>query len=55
MVVERDAVSQLRIPGYQVIGIEHTVYDFSSFFVIVLLAEVYAVAVKIKEEQDLTI
>lgn len=53
--LERDAVSQLRIPGYQVIGIEHTVYDFSSFFVIVLLAEVYAVAVKIKEEQDLTI
>ena len=53
--LERDAVSQLRIPGYQVVGIEHTVYDFSSFFVIVLLAEVYAVAVKIKEEQDLTI
>ena len=53
--LERDAMSQLSIPGYQVIGIEHTVYDFSSFFVIVLLAEVYAVAVKIKEEQDLTI
>ena len=31
--LERDVVSQLRIPGYQVIGIEHTVYDFSSFFV----------------------
>ena len=53
--LERDAMSQLSIPGYQVVGIEHTVYDFSSFFVIVLLAEVYAVAVKIKEEQDLTI
>ena len=53
--LERDAMSQLSIPGYQVVGIEHTVYDFSSFFVIVLLAEVYAVAVRIKEEQDLTI
>lgn len=53
--LERDAMSQLRIPDYQVIGIEHTVYDFSSLFVIVLLAEVYAAAVKIKEEQDLTI
>ena len=48
-------MSQLSILGYQVVGIEHTVYDFSSFFVIVLLAEVYAVAVRIKEEQDLTI
>ena len=53
--LERDAMSQLSIPGYQVVGIEHTIYDFSSFFVIVLLAEVYAVAVRIKEEQDLTI
>lgn len=54
--IEREAVSQLQIPGYQVVGIEHALpYDFSSVLVIVLLAEVYAVAVKIKEEQDLTI
>ena len=54
--IEREAVSQLQIPGYQVVGIEHALpYDFSSVLIIVLLAEVYAVAVKIKEEQDLTI
>ncbi|HJC93725.1 MAG TPA: DUF2975 domain-containing protein [Candidatus Phocaeicola excrementigallinarum] len=53
--LERDAMSQIVLHGYQVTGIEKTDCEWSILLSIILFTEIYAAAVKIKEEQDLTI
>lgn len=54
-VVNYYVVQQVQIPGYEVLS--GTVYyaEWMLLALIVLLAEIFAVGVKIKEEQDLTI
>lgn len=53
--IERSAIEQIILPGYEVTGIVATPTSWSSIILIILLTEIYAAAVKIKEEQDLTI
>lgn len=48
-----EAVKQITLPGYEVVTLPHT--DWTSLAIIILLTEIFAAGVKIKEEQDLTI
>lgn len=50
----RDAVSQIQFSGYE-IAPYLMVFPWFSFLILALLAEIFAVGVKMKEEQDLTI
>lgn len=50
----REAASQIFLSGYEVVAY-HTKYDWLFFIMMMLLTEIFAVGVKIKEEQDLTI
>lgn len=54
-VVDRTAISQIDLPGYEFINSYTFTGEWSMVITIVLFAEIFAQAVKIKEEQDLTI
>ncbi len=49
------ALQQVQIPGYKVIGGAEFGMDWTLIMVTILFAEIFAVGVKIKEEQDLTV
>lgn len=49
------AINQIDFPGYQLINNSSFTGEWCMIATIVLFAEIFAVAVKIKEEQDLTI
>lgn len=46
---------QVSIPGYEVVGSLGTGTDWTLVMIVILFAEIFAVGVKIKEEQDLTV
>lgn len=48
------AIDQVHLPGYEIIGTGNEM-AWVEMMIIILLTEIFAVAVKIKEEQDLTI
>lgn len=48
-------VQQLQLPGYEVCSGNTSYADWMLLMLFILLAEIFAVGVKIKEEQDLTI
>ena len=51
--IEQAVLAQVSLPGYQVTGVTPIPLQWDS--VILLLTEIFATAVKIKEENDLTI
>lgn len=53
--LEQSALQQINIPGYTVDGITSLGIDWGTLAVMILLTEIFAVGVKLKEEQDLTI
>lgn len=53
--LEKAAVQQIQLPGYEITGIDKTYVEWSSLFVMMLLTEIFAAGVKLQEEQDLTI
>lgn len=53
--VDRTAASQIDLPGYEFLSNYTFTGEWSMVITIVLFAEIFAQAVKIKEEQDLTI
>lgn len=55
VMIERDALNQVIIPGYNITGISTYEFSWTYMAIFVLLTEIFAVSVKIKEEQDLTI
>ena len=55
LMIERDALNQIIIPGYNITGISTYEFSWTYMAIFVLLTEIFAVSVKIKEEQDLTI
>ena len=55
LMIERDALNQVIIPGYNITGISTYEFSWTYMAIFVLLTEIFAVSVKIKEEQDLTI
>lgn len=55
LLLERSALQQIQIPGYTVDGIACLGFDWGTLAVMVLLTEIFAAGVKLKEEQDLTI
>ena len=54
-ILERAALQQIQLPGYEITGIDKTYVEWSSLFVMMLLTEIFAAGVKLQEEQDLTI
>lgn len=52
---EQAVLAQVSLPGYQVTGVTPIPLQWDSVILIVLLTEIFATAVKIKEENDLTI
>lgn len=55
LMLEQSALQQIDIPGYAVHGIAGFDIDWGTLAVMILLTEIFAVGVKLKEEQDLTI
>lgn len=55
LMIERDALNQIIIPGYNITGISTYEFSWTYMAIFILLTEIFAVSVKIKEEQDLTI
>lgn len=55
LMLEQSALQQINIPGYTVDGITSLEIDWGTLAVMILLTEIFAVGVKLKEEQDLTI
>lgn len=53
--IEQAVLAQVSLPGYQVIGVTPIPLQWDLVILIVLLTEIFAKAVKIKEENDLTI
>lgn len=53
--IEQAVLAQVSLPGYQVTGVTPIPLQWESVIPIVLLTEIFATAVKIKEENDLTI
>lgn len=53
--IEQAVLAQVSLPGYQVTGVTPIPLQWDSAILIVLLTEIFATAVKIKEENDLTI
>ena len=53
--IEQTVLAQVSLPGYQVTGVTPIPLQWESVILIVLLTEIFATAVKIKEENDLTI
>ena len=53
--IEQAVLAQVSLPGYQVTGVTPIPPQWESVILIVLLTEIFATAVKIKEENDLTI
>lgn len=53
--IEQAVLTQVSLPGYQVTGVTPIPLQWDSVILIVLLTEIFATAVKIKEENDLTI
>lgn len=53
--IEQAVLAQVSLPGYQVTGVTPIPLQWESVILIVLLTEIFATAVKIKEENDLTI
>lgn len=53
--IEQAVLAQVSLPGYQVTGVTPIPLQWNSVILIVLLTEIFATAVKIKEENDLTI
>lgn len=53
--IEQAVLAQVSLPGYQVTGVTPIPLQWDSVILIVLLTEIFATAVKIKEENDLTI
>ena len=53
--IEQAVLAQVSLPGYQVTGVTLIPLQWESVILIVLLTEIFATAVKIKEENDLTI
>ena len=51
----KNAISQIDLPGYELINYSSFTGEWSMVVTIILFAEIFATAVKIKEEQDLTI
>lgn len=49
------AMDQTSLPGYRIIGYASEPTDWTAVVLIILLAEIFAIGVKLKEEQDLTI
>lgn len=49
-----EIIKQIEMPGYEVFGVK-TVVSWTLLVIIILFTEIFAVGVKIKEEQDLTI
>ena len=52
---EQAALTQISLPGYELIGDTLIETDWISMIVIILFTEIFAMGTKIKEEQDLTI
>lgn len=52
--LHRDAVSQIQFSGYELTSYGLT-FSWFSYLILALLTEIFAVGVKMKEEQDLTI
>lgn len=52
--LHRDAVSQIQFSGYELTSYGLT-FSWFSFLILALFTEIFAVGVKMKEEQDLTI
>lgn len=55
LILEQSALQQINIPGYTVHGITSIGVDWGTQTIMILLTEIFAVGVKLKEEQDLTI
>lgn len=53
--IEQAVFEQVSLPGYQVTGVTQIPLQWDLVILIVLLTEIFAKAVKIKEENDLTI
>lgn len=53
--IEQAVLAQVSLPGYQITGVTPIPLQWDSVILIVLLTEIFATAVKIKEENDLTI
>lgn len=53
--IEQAVLAQVSLPSYQVTGVTPIPLQWDSVILIVLLTEIFATAVKIKEENDLTI
>lgn len=53
--IEQAVLAQVSLPGYQVTSVTPIPLQWESVILIVLLTEIFATAVKIKEENDLTI
>lgn len=53
--IEQAVLAQVSLPGYQVTGVTPIPLQWDLVILIVLLTEIFAKAVKIKEENDLTI
>jgi hypothetical protein len=49
------AIAQTQIPGYQIIDHAETSPEWMPVIMMIILAECFAIGVKMKEEQDLTI
>ncbi len=52
---EQAALTQISLPGYELVGDTLIETDWISMIVIILFTEIFAMGTKIKEEQDLTI
>ena len=52
---EQAALSQIHLPGYELVGDTLIEADWISMILIILFTEIFAMGTKIKEEQDLTI
>lgn len=55
LILKRSALQQIAIPGYTIDSIAGLGTDWGTLAVMLLLTEIFAVGVKLKEEQDLTI
>lgn len=54
-IVGSAAVAQTHLPGYQIIGHAEPLPEWIPVIMLIILAECFALGVKMKEEQDLTI
>ena len=52
--LHKDAVSQIQFSGYELTSYALT-FSWFSYLILALFTEIFAVGVKMKEEQDLTI